>query len=333
MSHASPVVPVTRHTARIDARMRAVLGAPTALLWADGGAVAEDRLPHVRSASAVRRRGGGLVIVQDDVNALAMVGAGGDVVPLLLPAGEGGARTFDDERGNKHAKMDLEACAALPDGRLVAFGSGSTGARERLVVLDVDDGARIVDGAAFYRALRAVTAFSGSELNVEGAVVMGERLRLVQRGNGAVRGDRVAVDALGDVELEAFVRWLDGRGPCPGVVAVACFDLGGSARPGGGTRFTFTDATVLADGRLAFVACAEASPDTYRDGEVVGCRFGIVDGNDVRTCDVLEASGGPTRLKLEGIEARSEAGRFDVVVDMDRPHEPALLAELRVEGV
>lgn len=107
------------------------------------------------------------------------------------------------------------------------------------------------------------------------------------------------------------------------------FDLGVAP---GGTRFGFTDATVLPDGRLAFVACAEASPDTYRDGEVLGCRFGIVDDGHVRACDVLEGSGAPTRLKLEGIEARSAPGVFDVVADLDRPHEPALLAELQVTG-
>lgn len=315
--------------ARVDPGLRAVLGPPTPLVYADGGSPADDRPAHVRAASAVRRQHGRLVIVQDDVNVLALRGP--EVAPVLLPVGEGGRRVFGDDRGNKRAKMDLEACATLPDGRLVAFGSGSTGARERLVVLELGGATRVVDGSPLYRALRAVTAFAGSELNVEGAVVVGDRLRLVQRGNGAARGELVAVDAIGDVELDAFVRWLDGTGACPGLVAVTPFDLGVAGA--GGTRFGFTDATVLPDGRLAFVACAEASPDTYRDGEVVGCRFGVVEGGQARTCDVVEASGAPTRLKLEGIEAREDPGTLDVVADLDRPHEPALLAELRVEGV
>ncbi len=82
-------------------------------------------------------------------------------------------------------KMDLEACALLPDGRLIALGSGSTAARERIVVVTPDDGVRVVEGAATYAQLRARGDSSGSELNLEGAVVVDGVLRLFQRGNGA----------------------------------------------------------------------------------------------------------------------------------------------------
>lgn len=80
----------------------------------------------MRAASAVCRSGGRLVIIQDDTNVLTYRHDDGHTEAVLLPAGEGGRRTFDGWQGNKHAKMDLEACAALPDGRLVALGSGST---------------------------------------------------------------------------------------------------------------------------------------------------------------------------------------------------------------
>jgi hypothetical protein len=43
-----------------------------ALVYADGGSLAEDRDGHVRSASALRRFGDRLLIVQDDVRALAL---------------------------------------------------------------------------------------------------------------------------------------------------------------------------------------------------------------------------------------------------------------------
>ena len=50
--------------------------------------------------------------------------------------------------------------------------------------------------------------------------------------------------------------------------------------------------------------------------------------------DVLEPDRRPTMLKLEGLEARLDDPRaFDVVADMDRPEEPALHAELRVDWV
>lgn len=98
--------------------------------------------------------------------------------------------------------------------------------------------------------------------------------------------------------------------------------------------YTFTDAALTAGGAVAFLACAEASPDTYRDGEVLGCRVGIIRGRDVRTANIRHPDGSPVVLKLEGIEARpGDAGCFDVVADPDRPDEPALRARLVVRGL
>ncbi len=100
-----------------------------------------------------------------------------------------------------------------------------------------------------------------------------------------------------------------------------------------GVGFGFTDATVLPDGRVAFLACAEDSPDTSRDGAVLGCRFGVIDGDAVRVVDILDAAGTPTRLELEGIDHVEEVAggwEFAVVADQDDPDAPALLGRLRV---
>jgi hypothetical protein len=316
--------------ATVDDRLHASLSELVALAYARTPGEGEDVPAHVRAASAVRRRGARLVIVQDDVNVIALHDPRAGTSPLLLPLGPGGRRTFGDELGNKHAKMDLEACATLPDGRLVAFGSGSTTARETIVVLDPSDGVRLVDGSALYEMLRSTPQLSGSELNLEGALVVGDALRLVQRGNGAPADGNVPVDATADLALDAFCRWLDDRAPLPRIREIVQYDLGAVR----GARFGFTDAAALPDGRMAFLACAEASPDTYRDGEVLGCRFGIAHGSHVRTTDVRDADGRCTTLKLEGIELREigEAMVFDVVVDVDRPEEPARLGRLDVRG-
>ena len=59
--------------------------------------------------------------MQDDTLALAILdAAAGSIEPILLPDGPDGARAFDDLRGNKAFKLDLEACIALPDGREVS---------------------------------------------------------------------------------------------------------------------------------------------------------------------------------------------------------------------
>lgn len=217
----------------------------------------------------------------------------------------------------------------LPDGRLVALGSGSSRQRERLVTISAAVGAQVQlsSGAELYSGLRIHADAREARLNIEGAVVQGDWLRLLQRGNGT-RG-RAPWNAVLDVSLAKFVGWLDGRNDIPPVRRILELDLGSI----GGVPFGFTDAAVADDGRLAFLACAEDSADVMSDGPVLGCRFGWLDIDDqgaVMTT-VVDADGKPTGLKLEGIESRASGGTvFDVVADMDRADEPAQLAELVV---
>jgi hypothetical protein len=127
--------------------------------------------------------------------------------------------------------------------------------------------------------------------------------------------------------LRDFLAWLDAGAAVPELRNVTRYDLGAV----GGVPFTFTDAALMPDGRVAFLACAEASPDTYRDGEVLGCRFGIADGDDVPVTDVRHRDGTLAVLRLEGLEGRpGDDATFDVVADMDRPDTPAILGRLEV---
>jgi hypothetical protein len=316
--------------ARLDPGLEARLEWVAPLRYTSGASEADDRPEYVRAASSVRRFGERLVIVQDDVNILVLRSPDGEDDPVLLPVGVDGRRVFDEERGTKRYKLDLEAGAVLPDGRLVAFGSGSTAAREQLVVLSPAREVRLVPAPALYALLRAERRFSGSELNVEGALVVGDTLRLFQRGNGAPRDGFGPVNAIGDLSLGAFCDWLDASGAAPKLDDVVQVDLGAVGR----ARFGFTDATLMTDGRVAFVACAEDSPDTVRDGENLGARFGILHNDRVLATDVLDAAGARSRLKIEGIEARpDDPACFDVVIDADQPHEPALIGVLRVRGL
>lgn len=289
----------------------------------------DDDVPvHVRAGSAIRRHGDRLIVVQDDVHALALLHEPtGAIEPILLPEGSDGRRTFGDALGNKALKMDLEACVTLPDGRFVAFGSGSTDRREHIVVLD--DRVRVVDGHALYESLRADADFAGSELNVEGATIVADEIWLFQRGNGAPRNGLGPVDAIGRLSVAALAAFLDG-GPVPTLQDVVGVELGSIA----GVRLGFTDAVTLPGGRVAFVAGAEDSPDTFRDGEVVGCAFGIIEGATIRTTVIRDVDGAPTRLKLEGIDfvAMDAEGTLELVVvaDMDDPDSAALMARLVV---
>lgn len=312
---------------------------------------AADVAPHVRAASAVRRLGGKLWIVQDDVNAVAIYDDG-SVTPVLLPPGPGQQRSFGEQRGNKRHKLDLEASVMLPDGRLLGFGSGSTSARERLVLVDtvrataaqvaptqhIEDAnpgaVRVRDASDLYRMLRECREFSGSELNIEGVVIVGEVLRFVQRGNGAVVDGCKPVNATADVPFTAFLAWLDGGAPLPALERVRAYDLGVIE----GVPWTFTDATVVSRAGaldvVVFVGAAEASPDTYHDGEVVGSCVGIFDGERALVWPVLDEQGGLAKIKLEGIEHRPDSRwSFDVVADMDDPEQPAVLGRLELAAM
>jgi hypothetical protein len=282
---------------------------------------------HVRAASALRRFEGRLTIVQDDVNALA-VSDGSDVVrAVLLPAHESGRRAFDDTLGNKHEKLDLEACVTLPDGRLVAFGSGSTPKREQLVVWRGGSTLpTVVAASVFYRDVRAAVTSGAGRLNIEGAVVRGSRLVLLHRGNDARDAGRASANAIAEVALGELTSWLDrGGAATPRVVCVTTVELGDV----GSVPFGFTDAVALDDERIVVLACAEDSACAISDGAVLGCRVGMLDDQGLRMVDVYDATGERTLLKVEGIERRTgSASEFDVVVDVDRPSTPAQLGRL-----
>jgi hypothetical protein len=326
----SPPPEVQTLNAALSSRLTATLGVPRLLRYDQGAHPLEDLPGHVRAASSIRRHGHRLVILQDDVSALAVLDpATGSTQPILLPRGPDGMRVFDDVRGNKKFKMDLEACVVLPDDRLVAFGSGSSPRREKIVTIAAGKGAiaQQLSGSDLYAGLRVHAAARGARLNIEGAVLQGGWLRMLQRGNGK-RGLE-PWNAILDLPLDGFLGWLDSRHPVPAVRRILEIHLGDVA----GIPFGFTDAAVTGDGRIALLACAEDTEDALSDGTVLGCRFGWLDAEDraVVMTDVVEGDGQPSRLKLEGIETRIDGGPvFDVVADMDRGDEPAQIAELTV---
>jgi len=279
--------------------------------------------PHVRAASALRRFDGRLVIVQDDADALAVRDGSGVVRAVLLPPHASGRRVFDDTLGNKHEKLDLEACVTIADGRLVAFGSGSLPARERLVVWDGRAPPVIVAASSLYADLRAAVTRGGARLNVEGAAVSGNTVKLFHRGNDT-RGT-AARNAIAEIELDELAEWLGGGAASPRVARVTAVELGAER----GVPFGFTDAVALDEERIVVLACAEDSACAISDGDVLGCRIGLLSAHGLFMADVCDAAGKRTMLKLEGIERRlGSSTEFDVVVDVDRPSAPALLGRL-----
>jgi hypothetical protein len=281
---------------------------------------------------------GGLAIVQDDAHFVAVFDpTTGRTSAIPLPEVVDGRRQFDDRRGNKAHKLDLEACVAAPDGTdtlFLALGSGSTPRRERAAVVTGwaagEPVARVVPLPRLYAALRAERRFSGSEMNVEGAALLGHHLRLFGRGNGAARDDDRPVNATCDLDWAALVAHLhDPAGaPAPAPSAIVQYDLGEID----GVPLGFTDGIRWGDGVL-YAAAAEASADAVQDGEVLGSAIGVIDAaGRARWTLVRDADGAPFTAKVEGVLAGDEPGRLLVVVDVDDPDVPSELCVVEIEG-
>lgn len=282
----------------------------------------EDRPAHVRAGSALASLGQGrFAVVQDDALYVGIIDASG-VRAIDLPAVDG-ARLFDERRGNKGRKLDLEA-SIFAEGVLVAFGSGGTPQREHVVLVDRGERVSVVHAKHLYAAFRGARAFSGSELNIEGAALHGTDVVFFQRGNGA--GE--AVDATVRVEALALFAYLRGEGPCPPLHGIASWELGRVS----GVRLTFTDGAIPPAGAgVAFLACAEACPDALRDGPVSGVAIGRLDDR-AGTCaiaDVVDERGELLCDKAEGLAFDADdVRRAFVVVDKDDPDVPSELLEL-----
>jgi hypothetical protein len=289
------------------------------------------------------RLGRWLVVVQDDANFLAFIDPkSGEARAVPLPAGDDGRRQFDDGRGNKHLKLDLEACFTAPDEDgelvLVALGSGSSARRERILVAqhatDPDRcDVRVVDAAPLYAALRAEPGFAPGELNVEGAVLVDGVIRLFGRGNGAARNGVSSSNATCELSWPALRAFLaDPAGtPPPTLDNAQQYTLGVLD----GLPLGFTDAaTGFGPHTILFAAAAEDSPDATRDGRVTGSALGILrSGCAPRWTFLQTPDGHPFTAKVEGLLAvPGDPRSAQVVIDQDDPDAPSELCDVELVG-
>ncbi len=330
------MLPVIRAT--VDSSLRAQVVARHSLVYTKTAELGSQRPAHVRAGSGIAWLGERLLIIQDDAAFIATFDPGDNTVDVItLPAGVDGARLFDVERGNKKHKLDLEACTVVTHNSIstvLAIGSGSSPARERMVLVQRDGASwssRVIDANRLYSALRTHPTFATSELNLEGIVFMGDRVRLFQRSNGLAIGANKHCASC-DVSwpaLEAFLNAPD-TADVPAIDNVRHYDLGTIAD----IALTFTDATLLPNGNVMFVASAEGSPNAIDDGKVVGTALGIIDDEgNARLCHLHDEHGNLVTDKAEGIAlSRTHADRAYVVFDPDDHHVPATLAEVELLG-
>jgi hypothetical protein len=323
----------------MDRGLEAIVDSHMPLRYAEGADDALDRPAAVRSASSLAWVPGGIALVQDDANFIGVFDpSGARTRAIALPAGHEGRRLFDDHRGNKAHKLDLEACVAVEhegDTLLLALGSGSTRRREQVVLVrgwaTGTPTVECVHLPRLYDALRAEQAFSGSELNVEGAIVDGDRLRLFGRGNGAPRLGVLPANATCELDWTSFLAHVLDPARCtvPTLTGVVRYDLGTLE----GVPLGFTDAAVWRGGTL-YSAAAEESPDSVRDGRVAGSVVGVIDhAGGARWAPLVEPSGRLFDGKVEGmVVTRGASDRLLVVVDADDPGAGSTLCGVRLSG-
>lgn len=214
----------------------------------------------------------------------------------------------------------------------MALGSGSSNQRRSIVQLNKDGLVTISSANELYQLFDQTVDFSGSELNIECAVAMGNGLiRLFNRGNGAPRNKHLAVNASCDLSGAELFTYLEtpAHSPMPRLANLQRYDLGGIE----GKPLSFTDACIAHE-RLLYCACSEASPDARTDGAVTGSAIGQLDGNgNGRWIELRDRQGQVVLEKVEGICAMAGnwTGLYGVL-DTDDPTRPTELCEIRLSG-
>ncbi|MEQ1802739.1 MAG: hypothetical protein ABL989_12505 [Gammaproteobacteria bacterium] len=280
---------------------------------------APGRGRFISAASGLVAVGPWLYVIADDELQLGAFAAAGSrpgslvrLLPGTLPKGK---------KRRKAEKPDFEVLALLPrfpgfpHGALLAMGSGSRPNRRRGVLVSlgpsgaIDGDPQVIDLSGLYRELGKHL----DEVNVEGAVVLGAQLCLLNRGHPRRGGSAVA-----RLSLRAVQRSIARTGA---VEALRCkvhhYDLGEAD----GVPLGFTDGTVLPDGSLVFSAVAEHAENSYEDGPCRASGIGMIgSGGDLEWLHRLR----PPR-KVEGITARrtGRQTRLLLVTDADDAAVPA----------
>jgi len=320
---------MTKHfRATEEPRWQARVIAAHDMTYRDGPSRRFDRPPHVRAASGLSAFRECLAVIQDDANWLALIDTDQQITAVPLPPSPAGDRVFSKKRGNQRDKYDLEACVTVSSGtseELVGFSSGSRHEREWVLRVREDNGggdlkAEFVPAPGFYASLRDHKRFSGAGLNIEGALALDtDRIRLFQRGNADPCNGLQPVDATADFSWAARCERLRAgeKHRPPGLGNVRSYEI----RSLDGVRLTFSDAELLAGGRVLFSASAEDSGS----GEIRGSVLGIIEADGTaRWTRLADQNGKPFNGKIEGLTIDiNDRRKIYFVIDDDDEDTPS----------
>jgi hypothetical protein len=181
------------------------------------------------------------------------------------------------ENISKKNKLDLEALTHFRN-QIFIFGSGSTAQRNTMFSLNLEnDAVQKNDLSVLYEYLRKLAAINKDELNIEGAIYVNKTMLLFQRGNGKSNKNGIFIIPDNALLSKHFIAI-----KLPKIKNV---------------EVTFTDA-VLIDKFIFFLATAEDTISTYKDGEVLGSLIGKMKSD---TFEIIETQIISNTQKFEGI--------------------------------
>lgn len=259
--------------------------------------------PFIASASGLVIVNNHFYVVSDDELSLVRLAESLSDVGEMLELVTGKLSTEYGERKKK--KPDFESLVYLPHNKsILCLPSGSTANRMTAALVSESLKASELSLRNIFENLRIKI----SELNIEGAILIGSTIRLFQRGNG-----KLNQNGLIDLELHHFLndqvspyKWLP-------------IDLGKIDN----VPLTFTDACEY-NGEAWFLAVAENTESTFDDGEYLGAVLGKMDLNG----KILEMKRISVPHKPEGLFIKQ--GTAYIVTDADDRTVPSCLYSARI---
>lgn len=252
--------------------------------------------PFISAASGLAFKDGWFSIVSDDELTLISIHASLNGRGQSLPLFTGSLPL--DEKERKKQKPDFESLVVINPETLLCLPSGSTENRMRAVLVSNNQVQEVSLKNVYTELLGHF-----SELNIEGATLIGPNIRLFQRGNG-----KLHQNGLIDLNLESFLKDQIQD------LKIKNINLGQLKN----VPLSFTDAC-FEKGICWFLAVAESSESTYDDGEFVGAVLGKMDleGNILSTEELS------VPYKPEGLFIQDQM--LYVVTDADNREIPSAL--------
>lgn len=159
----------------------------------------------------------------------------------------------------KKLKPDFESIASYGEDVCI-FGSGSTENRNKMVQFNTytKKAVKTLDLADLYLSMQYFANIKPEDFNIEGVIFTGEVWYFFQRGNGQDGQNGIFTVSSENLENEFSILYNSYK--LPKIK---------------GIQTTFTDA-ILVEDRIYFLATAENSNSTYKDGEVLGSIIGSI---------------------------------------------------------